>query len=600
MQKFLFIIFSNFIFLYGNSYDLYISKSNELKLDKDPYWHTLLHMSSNKSEIDNKEFFISPIGKIDAKAEMNATIEAFFEHNESICKYPARYHWLKDRLKMSELEKIKCEEFDKFVKTVDPKSVTLVFPTAHISSPASMFGHTFIRIDSSYESKMLSSAINYSASANQDTENGFAFAIKGLFGGYSGQYSLLPYYDKLKEYRDKDQRDIWEYQLNLNSNEIMQMIRHIWELKDTRSDYYFFDENCAYNMLWLLEVAREGLNLRSHFIYHVSPPETIFAMKEENLISNTHYRPSKRTKILAYDRLLSDKNKRVVKKVLSTDISSIDDKNISIQDKQHILEFAVELNENSFINNKIKKDEYLSLSHQLLLKRSLLGESKEVEIKEPNNPLKAHRGFKLTMQEKIKNGEESTLLGFRPVYHDMADSDRGMIDGTEIKFLDFLFEVSDKSIEVESVDILKLSSLVNVSTFSKPFSWSARFAFDKNAPDENLNFDSSVQIGFRKNIFDETNYFYYLVGFGTNEYDDWSAYATHKLGFTWSQNEFGKLNVELNQRKFTNGFLQFNTNMTQSFYLNQHIGIQFGYETKERENWDRKDDIFRAVGNYYF
>ncbi len=40
--------------------------------------------------------------------------------------------------------------------------------------------------------------------------------------------------------------------------------------------------------------------------------------------------------------------------------------------------------------------------------------------------------------------------------------------------------------------------------------------------------------------------------------------------------------------------------MTQSFYLNQHIGIQFGYETKERENWDRKDDIFRAVGNYYF
>ena len=52
--------------------------------------------------------------------------------------------------------------------------------------------------------------------------------------------------------------------------------------------------------------------------------------------------------------------------------------------------------------------------------------------------------------------------------------------------------------------------------------------------------------------------------------------------------------------EFTNGFLQFNTNMTQSFYLNQDIGIQFGYETKERENWDRKDDIFRAVGNYYF
>jgi hypothetical protein len=63
---------------------------------------------------------------------------------------------------------------------MDPQSVTLVFSSAHINSPASMFGYTFLRIDSSYESKMLSYAVNYAAGADPDKENGMVFAVKGL------------------------------------------------------------------------------------------------------------------------------------------------------------------------------------------------------------------------------------------------------------------------------------------------------------------------------------------------------------------------------------------------------------------------------------
>jgi hypothetical protein len=72
------------------------------------------------------------------------------------------------------------------------------------------------------------------------------YAIKGLFGFYRGYYSILPYYAKIQEYRDVSDRDIWEYPLNLEYEEVIKLLMHIYELNAIYSDYYFFDENCSY------------------------------------------------------------------------------------------------------------------------------------------------------------------------------------------------------------------------------------------------------------------------------------------------------------------------------------------------------------------
>jgi len=178
-------------------------------------------MDNNVSEIDDPNFFFADDGATNPQHELQATLDAFFsdekrDDNSSICRFPARYAWLQKELNATDFPSAVCSEYDKIFDRVDPKSTTLVFPAAHINSPASMFGHTFLRINSSYHSKLLSYAVNYAANANADTENGVVFAIKGLVGGYYGRYSLLPYYEKLKEYRDSEQRDIWEYDLDLS------------------------------------------------------------------------------------------------------------------------------------------------------------------------------------------------------------------------------------------------------------------------------------------------------------------------------------------------------------------------------------------------
>jgi len=154
-------------------------------------------MNDGFSEIDDANFFLSKDGKKNAKKELDATITALlnetkFDDNSTACRFPARKAWLKDRLDIKKFPEVSCDEYDSILKRLNPKSATLVFPSAHINSPASMFGHTFLRINSGYKSKLLSYAINYAADANPDTENGVLFAIKGLFGGYYGRYSLLP------------------------------------------------------------------------------------------------------------------------------------------------------------------------------------------------------------------------------------------------------------------------------------------------------------------------------------------------------------------------------------------------------------------------
>ena len=286
--------------VYATTTDELITQAHSLKLSESRYWHLLMHAPKDESEIDDDAFFIARDGKYNLASELDVTIQHLNEDanrsDESLfCRFPAGRAWLEDELNVS-FGQGECHAYDTLVAKMDPQKVTLVFPTAHINSPASMFGHTFLRIDSSMESKLMSYAINYAA--RTDETNGITFAYKGLFGGYYGFYSMLPYYEKLKEYRDSESRDIWEYDLNLTHDEVMAMVRHIWELQHINSWYFFFDENCSYHMLWLAEIARPSARLRDHFTYHVIPPETVRAFEKEGLVSNKHFRPSKRTKLL--------------------------------------------------------------------------------------------------------------------------------------------------------------------------------------------------------------------------------------------------------------------------------------------------------------
>ncbi|MDO9080800.1 MAG: DUF4105 domain-containing protein, partial [Desulfuromonadales bacterium] len=227
-------------------------------------WQVLMHYRQQgdrfTSLIDDPKFFLAPQGKTDPQAELNASLEALLfpvkiDDEHFRCRFPARTEWLISVLDLNELAlpQPHCRKLNETLTSVDPRSVVLVFPAAHNNGPASMFGHTLLRVGSSYKSPLLSAAVNYAA--NDTDSNGLLYAFKGIFGFYPGYFALLPYYEKLNDYSGVEHRDIWEYTLNLNPEESRRLMLHTWELQSISSDYYFFDENCSFMLLFLLEAA---------------------------------------------------------------------------------------------------------------------------------------------------------------------------------------------------------------------------------------------------------------------------------------------------------------------------------------------------------
>ena len=140
---------------------------------------------------------------------------------------------------------VNCPAFEEWAGTLNTEKVTLVFAASYLNSPSSMFGHTFLRLDPPQDDEetdlLLANTISYAAdAAEHDSE--LLFAYRGIFGGYPGITSIKPYYEMIRLYNDIEHRDLWEYTLNLDQQEVDTLLAHTWEIQDKNFDYYFFDE----------------------------------------------------------------------------------------------------------------------------------------------------------------------------------------------------------------------------------------------------------------------------------------------------------------------------------------------------------------------
>ena len=464
--------------------DKLLKTANESSLHENPFWATLLHFKPGikgmESLVDDPEFFLAPNGKRDLKAELEATIKGFSNTTitgdaHPICRFPARYAWLKDTLNIDEskLPKAECKELDAAMAKIDPKSAVLVFSDAHINSPASMFGHTLLRIDSEKESKLLSHAANYSAVVTD--KNGALYVFRGLFGYYKGFFSILPYYEKVKEYSNMDHRDMWEYALNFTEEETTRMVLHAWEMREIYTYYYFFDENCSYTLLFLLESARPGLNLTDEFVYSAIPMDTLRAVVNGKAIEGVEYRPSQATKIRHLSSLVNIEDRGTAVKIAEGELNPedlpLDDKGRVIK----ILSLSTEYLQYKYSKERISREEYQKLLLAILKARGKLGKDKEdiFAIKTPPPPEKGHLSRRFSPGGGVKDESAFLDLNLRPAYHGLLDPDKGYVEGSQIQFMNTVLRYYPEKnrLELERLDFIGILSYSPRNEFFKPLSW---------------------------------------------------------------------------------------------------------------------------------
>ncbi len=470
-----------------------IQKSIEKGLSKKRYWHLLLHYRRNlfggyTSETDGAGFFLAPNGRRDPQAELEATLAKFFtdelvgkSRQYAQCAFPARYQWLKSELGFDDrlLPEEDCERFKSWIAAIDPQSVTLIFPSAYMNNPSSMFGHTLLRIDQkgqTEQTRLLAYAINYAADVT--TENGIVFAVLGVTGGFEGYFSIMPYYLKVQEYSEMENRDIWEYRLNFNEEQTKRMLMHAWELGNTYFDYYFFKENCSYHLLSLLEIADPELHLTDQFWGWTIPADTVRLITEQpGLVVETAYRPSRSTQIRRKRDLLSDHERDILHRISKdTEITQSDDFKMLPTDRQaFLLDVAYDYMRYQSVTDDKNTAAYEKNQRSLLLTRSALKiQTEEVKI-EPVTapPEKGHRTARTGVGFGWRGGEPFEEVAIRPGYHDLLDDETGYTPDAQIEALSVRLRYYNHTdrIQLESLTLASIVSLFPIdSLFRKP-SW---------------------------------------------------------------------------------------------------------------------------------
>jgi hypothetical protein len=457
-----------------------LQRADELALHADPYWAVLLHLSTGLrgtvSRVDDPAFFLAADGKSDPRAELRADLQGFFEPlgatRHAVERFPARFEWLVERLGLerARLPVPRATEIEEIIAALQPRSAALVFPAAYMNTPASMFGHTMLTIRGRNTSALLDQTVNYAALTTES--NGIVFATKGILGLYPGYYSLMPYYQKVQEYADLDQRDLWEYELALGVDDLRRMLLHIWELRGIASDYYFFDENCSYNLLFLIDAARPGLAVHRTTGAWVIPLDTVRSVVGTGLVARTTYRPSRANTVRALAEPLDGGARSAARALARGSLAPAAVRGEPLE-RAKILDLASEYLRALRGRRKVAQGDYQGRLHAILSARSAIAAPPAPPAPAPIAPDRGHGsrriGFGLGRAAEDEYGE----IQLRPAYHDLLDPADGYLPGSQIGFTELTLRLyrEERRPVVERFDVITLRSLAARDGFFAPIAW---------------------------------------------------------------------------------------------------------------------------------
>jgi len=173
-----------------------------------------ISQSKYVGDVTTPRFYFSQKGPSNPLSELSATLEAFqkdlinpYTQNLYACDFPSRWERLNSHFPELNLKPADCPELNDWLKQLSVNRASIVYASQYIGNPASLLGHTFLRIYSKEmesENKnfsLLSYAIGFLALPDPN-DNQAIYAAKGIFGYYPGFYSMEPFYIKLGLYNN--------------------------------------------------------------------------------------------------------------------------------------------------------------------------------------------------------------------------------------------------------------------------------------------------------------------------------------------------------------------------------------------------------------
>jgi hypothetical protein len=483
-----------------------VRKARAEKLARSRTWQVLLHYRPMwyggwRSEADGPGFFkAGPIGKIDPERELVATLAAFRspavpfdparleESQHPQCRFPARWTFLKQALGIDTTRFVEqpCPIYARWRQAMAAEKVSLVYASAYLNSPASMYGHTFFRISraTGEGNPLLDYIINFAADV--DTDNGLLFAVKGIAGGFKGHFYTMPYYVKIQEYSNMESRDLWEYELALTPEQIERLVAHAWETRTTHFDYFFLSENCSYFLLGLLEAGVPELHLEDRFNGSVIPSDTVRAvLAVPGLVRSVAPRPS------LHAVMMSRKAQLGGSETHAADALAADGKlsapllaGLVPARQAAVVDAAYDRLRYKEGGKEPPTATFARTERDLLVLRGRTGVPPQPLLVEPSvdAPERGHRTLRMSagggVSQKSAGAAASGFeeLAFRVAIHDHLDPPRGYVSDAVLEMgnVRLRFDNDRRSVELERADLIHIVSPAPLDSWAPKLSWSAR------------------------------------------------------------------------------------------------------------------------------
>ncbi len=442
-----------------------------------------------RSVILTDSFFMAEDGAENPLAEMLTTIQAFFQfpenHNEhAICKFPARLLWFERQLRLDKryLPEVNCADYAVWHKNHSISSVSVVFATGYLGNPASYYGHILLKLNSEKKtsnSSLLDTSINFGAIV-PDAEDPISYIAKGLFGGYDSGFTHISYYFHTHNYGESEMRDLWEYELDLSSDEVDFLVAHTWELLGKKYTYYFLNKNCAYRMAEILELI-DGVHLLSGSELWLAPQEIIQGIAKtsrfgKSLIKRIEYIPSRQSRLYLKYSSLQSSEKELVRDIIS-DNSLLETSIFStyeLKSQHKVLDTLLDYYQ--FVDLS-EETQYSEQYRTMLSKRYQLppGVPEYPTVSEFEGPHRGRPASLVSLAGTYNTQKDfGGIFSLRPAYYDELDAEEGHVVNSSLKMATLTLDVFQDMPRIRQFDIVDITSIHSESTSlpgDRNFAW---------------------------------------------------------------------------------------------------------------------------------
>ncbi|MGR5455270.1 Lnb N-terminal periplasmic domain-containing protein [Vibrio alfacsensis] len=462
-------------------------------------WLKLIHyedsLFSSSSRVNTDSFYLSK--ERTPEKELHATILAFKNKPKAQCQFPARKLWIEHSFPEHKFPLVQCDEYDAYREAFETNSMSLVYASGYLANPASMFGHLLLKFNFDEDADLLDNTFNYGAQV-PDNDNKLEYIIKGIFGGYQGRFTNQLYHHHMLTYTESELRDLWEYRLDLSQEQVNFILAHLWELDNVNFTYYFFNENCAYQIAKLLELVSKD-KLTPSYKAWVMPIDVIdqVASASGNMVSSVIYHESRQEKLYRRFQQLDNHERDVLVGLISTPLKNIiiTLESLTTEEQKRVIDvlydyYAFLEKKNNGLNDEEQSRRNSLLGHRFKLSPSL--------TKWGNKKRQApHLGTASTMIQlsPLYNNafKSATQLRFRVNYYDLLNINSARVPFSSLRALDttLIYSPRYNHLKLRALDAINIEN-INVSNTEleqdQSYAWSFSLGYK---PSSNKCFDCS-------------------------------------------------------------------------------------------------------------